>query len=182
MIEAEAIVNSRPRTVITNTSSPFREPLTANHLLTLKSKVILPLPGMFQDADVYSLRRWRRVQYLSNQFWNRWKRKFLQSLQERQKWSKRRRNLEVGDVVIVKDQQLPRNQWCLARVKEVSLDDDDLVRKVKIQIADRNLDSHGRRCKPFTVMERPVQKLILLLAKNEQENGYEIPQRGAVEE
>jgi hypothetical protein len=34
MIEAEAIVNSRPLTVISNTSSPFLEPLTPNHLLT----------------------------------------------------------------------------------------------------------------------------------------------------
>ena len=53
---------------------------------------------------------------------------------------------------------------------------------MKIQIADRNLDSYGRRSKPFTVLERPVQKLILLLAKNEQETVYEIPHRGAVDE
>ena len=54
MTEAEAIVNSRPLTTI---SSPFLEPLTPNHLLTLKSRVILPLPGVFEEADMYSLRR-----------------------------------------------------------------------------------------------------------------------------
>ena len=45
------------------------EPLTPSHLLTLKSKVVLPLPGMFQSPDAYSRKWWRRVQHLANEFW-----------------------------------------------------------------------------------------------------------------
>ena len=120
------------------------------------------------------------MQYLSNQFWNRWKREFLQSLQERQKWTKRRRNLEADDIVIVKDEQLPRNQWCLGRVKEAFVDADGLVRKVKLEISDRDLDQNGRRTKKLTVLERPVQKLILLLAKHEQTKD-DIPHQGAID-
>ena len=41
MVEAEAIVNCRPLTVDSISSSQFSEPLTPNHLLTRKSKVVL---------------------------------------------------------------------------------------------------------------------------------------------
>ena len=41
-------------------------------------------------------------------------------------------NVQVGDVVIVKDEDIPRNEWRLARVVEVREDDDGFVCKVKI--------------------------------------------------
>jgi hypothetical protein len=109
MCETEAIVNSRPLTV-TNLSSPTdAEPLTPNHLLTMKSRLLLPPPGEFQRADQYVVKRWRRVQYLVNQFWSRWlwrwRKEFLCTLQERQKWS----NPRVGDIVLIKDDNVPRN-------------------------------------------------------------------------
>ena len=75
MVEAEAIVNSLPLTV---ENLNYLEPLTPNHLLTLKSKVVLPPPGNFLRVDTYSKKRWRRVQYLINEFWYRWRKDFLQ--------------------------------------------------------------------------------------------------------
>ena len=69
MIEAEAIVNCRPLAVNTINSSQYPEPLTPNHLLTMKSKVVMPPPGHFQRTDLYLNKRWRRVQYLANEFW-----------------------------------------------------------------------------------------------------------------
>lgn len=57
MCEAAAIVNSRPLSV-QNISDPMSpEPLTPNHLLTMKSKLILPPPGRFQRPDLYSRKR-----------------------------------------------------------------------------------------------------------------------------
>ena len=52
MTEVEAIVNSRPLTLL-NINDPESQPLTPNHLLTMKSKVVLPPPGIFQKNDVY---------------------------------------------------------------------------------------------------------------------------------
>ena len=68
MVEAEAIVNSRP---LTTDSPGSLEPLTPNHLLTSKSHVVLPPPGVFQRTDIYSRKRWRHVQHLANEFWDR---------------------------------------------------------------------------------------------------------------
>lgn len=168
MVEAEAIVNSRP---LTTENPDHLEPLTPNHLLTMKSKVILPPPGNFQRADIYSRKRWRRVQYLINEFWYRWRNEFLQSLQVRQKWMRSRKNLKVGDVVIVKDIDMPRNRWKLARIVETYPENDGLVRKVKIALADSTLDDQGRRKRPISYLDRPVQKLVLLLSRDEYEDG-----------
>ena len=90
--------------------------------------------------DTYSKKRWRRVQYLINEFWYRWRKDFLQSLQARQKWIRPRKNLQVEDVVIVKDADMLRNRWKLARVAETYPKDDGLVRKVKLAMADSTLD------------------------------------------
>ncbi len=107
MYETMAIVNSRPLTVqnLCDPQSPL--PLTPNQLLTMKSNVLLPPPGCFQGADLYSRKRWRRVQYLANQFWQRWKCEFLQSLQTRSKWNKTEENVQLGDIVIIKEENLP---------------------------------------------------------------------------
>ena len=78
MTEAEAIVNCRPLTVDDLSSPECLEPLTPNHLLTMKSSVVLPPPGSFQRADLYSKKRWRCFQYLVNDFWVKWKTDFLQ--------------------------------------------------------------------------------------------------------
>jgi len=170
MVEAKAIVNCRPLTVDTINSTQMLESLTPNHLLTMKSKVILSPPGEFQRADLYSKKRWRRVQYLANEFWTRWRKDYLQSLQPRQKWIATRRNLQVDDIVVVIDDNSPRNCWRIARVEETYPDDDGLVRKVRIKIADRNLDENGRPAGPLTSLCRPVQKLILLLPHEERED------------
>lgn len=87
--ETMAITNSRPLRVehLHNPASP--EPLTSNHILTMKSAIILPPPGQFGKEDLYlreEVKRWRRVQFLANEFWQRWKREYLLNLQQRQKW------------------------------------------------------------------------------------------------
>ena len=115
MCEAESIINSRPLTVAQLTDPGSPEPFTPNHLLTMKSKILLPPPGNFQPADAYIRKRWRRVQYLTNEIWSRWPKEFLLSLQERQKWTRPPRNLNVDDVVIVKDVNTPRNACMAAR-------------------------------------------------------------------
>ena len=164
--ETEAIVNSRPRTVDNLSDPESTSPLTPNHILTMKTKPVLPPPGIFQREDLYLRKRWRRVQHLSCEFWTRWKREFLHSLQERSKWTKPRRNMQVGDVVIVQDDNKARNRWSLARVIETYPNKDDgLVRSVKVAIGDPEISSTGKRVHPPSVLERPIQKLVLLLPK-----------------
>ena len=169
--EAMAIVNSRPLTVESLNDPLAAEPLTPNHLLTMKSKIILPPPGNFQKTDIYCRKRWRRVQHLANEFWNRWKREYLPTLQPRSKWCTPRRNFTRGDIVMIKDDNLPRNAWQLGEVISAVTSKDGLVRAVKIAVGVRTLDGNGRRNKPLSIVERPIHKIVLLL---ESETG-EVP-------
>jgi hypothetical protein len=160
LCEVECIVNSRP---IAGTNTVDEEPLTPNHLLTMKTRVLLPPPGEFQKNDMYLVKRWRRVQYLSNCFWERWRKSYLMTLQERQKWNKPRRNIEAGDIVLLKDDTTARNHWRTARVEEARQDEDGLVRNVKVVVGDAHIDKRGQRVRNQSVLERPIQKIILLL-------------------
>ena len=125
--EAMAIVNSRPLTVDGINDPMAPEPLTPNHLILMKSKVALPPPGKFVKQDMYAAKRWRRVQYLTEQFWSRWKKEYLMESSTRQKWHVPRRNVKVNDIVIIKEDMLPRSQWQLGRVVETTERTDGLV-------------------------------------------------------
>jgi hypothetical protein len=70
---------------------------------------------------------------LSDQFWTRWKREYLQILQARSKWNEKPNNLEVGDIVVMK-QDSRRYEWPLARVSEVHRINDGRVRKATIAL------------------------------------------------
>ncbi|XP_073718035.1 uncharacterized protein [Misgurnus anguillicaudatus] len=111
LYEAMAIVNSRPLNVDGINDPMTLEPLTPNHLVLMNSKVALPPPGKFVKEDMYAAKRWRRVQFLTEQFWSRWKKEYLLNVSTRQKWHVPRRNLQIDDIVIIKEDTLPRNQW-----------------------------------------------------------------------
>lgn len=176
MIEAEAIVNSRPLTTDDLTDPDSQDVLTPNHLLTMKSSIILAPPGNFQRADVYSKKRWRRVQQLADEFWQRWRKSYLQSLQTRQKWTTPMKNIEVGDIVILKDDSVPRNCWKLAHVETTYPDADGYVRKVKVAVADQSQDVKGKRTgATVSYLERPIHGLILLMSHKEQKTGESQP-------
>ncbi|XP_052430381.1 uncharacterized protein LOC127971416 [Carassius gibelio] len=164
--EAMLIVNNRPLTTNTINDPESLEPLTPNHLLTMKTSVPLPPPGKFIREDLYARKRWRRVQYLSEQFWSRWRKEYLANLSLRQQWHKPRRNVQIGDVVIVKEDNVHRNEWRLARVVETSADDDGLVRKVKLQMGQSKLGKKGERLTQITLLERPIQKIVVIVENN----------------
>lgn len=77
--------------------------------------------------------------------------------------------MAVNDVVMVKDENVPRNAWRLARVEEV-FPSNGLVRKVKLAMATRSLDKQRRRANEMQYLERPIHKLVLI-----QEGDREIP-------
>ena len=162
--EAMLIINSRPLTAVD--SDPDMEPITPNHLITMKSTTPLPPPGEFVKEDMYARKRWRRVQYLMEQFWSRWRKEYLLNLSERQKWNKTRRNVQVGDIVMLTDNEVSRMQWPLAIIIEVKKDNDGLVRRVKARLSNSSLDSSGRPQRQVSILERPIQKVVVLTEAN----------------
>ena len=65
--------------------------------------------------------------------------------------------------MIVKDGELARNKWPLAKVVQTIPSDDSHVRKVKLLMADGALDHKGKRLRPPSYLDRPIHKLVVLL-------------------
>ncbi len=121
--------------------------LKQSHLLRLREALRVPL-CLSDPRDVYR-KRWRQVQYLADVFWRRWTREYLPLLRRRTKWQEPQRNFQEGDLVLLLERQLPRNEWPMGRVMTVRPGPDGLVRSAYIRTKDREL-------------HRPVAKLCLL--------------------
>jgi hypothetical protein len=153
LCEVENIINSRPLTTLSDNVDDV-EPLTPNHMLMPRAYYVLPPPGHFQKEDMYLRKRWRHVQYLANLFWSRWRTEYLSTLQIRQKWNTQKRNLEIGDIVLIKADNEMRNNWPMGRVIKAHPDSQGTVRSVRLKTQ-------------ASEMDRPVHKLVLLVP-NEQ--------------
>lgn len=159
MCEAEAVLNNRPLTELSDDPTDC-EALTPNHLLLLNAGVTFP-PGLFSPNDQYVRKRWKQTQFLVNLFWTRWRNEYMVLLQKRQKWSKSNRPHKVGDLVLVQDISLPRNQWPLGRIEETRPSNDGNVRSAVVRIAKKLSDFST------TLITRPIVKLILLRSVEE---------------
>ena len=150
--EVSAIVNARP-IVPVSTDPDCPDVLSPSALLNLKLQCDqVPI----QDLSINCLYKdqWRRVQYLAEQFWLRWRKEFLQQIQTRSKWHFEQNPIKVNDIVLLKDQGQARNCWPLGRVSKVFPDRDGKVRKVEVCVF--RDDKHS-----FLI--RPVVELVLLV-------------------
>uniref|UniRef100_A0A2M3ZA50 Putative bel-2 cq-i n=1 Tax=Anopheles braziliensis TaxID=58242 RepID=A0A2M3ZA50_9DIPT len=151
LIEVEFTVNSRPLTdvPIDLDSEP---PLTPNHFLLGSfngDKPHLPF-----DSDAATLRTsWLTSQRMADVFWKKWVREYLPTLTRRSKWVKRVQPVAVGDVVVIADDNLPRNHWPRGTVVDVVQARDGQVRRAIVQ------------CANGQVYERPATKIAVLDVK-----------------
>ena len=110
LVEVEGIINSRPITCESIGDVNSIIPLSPMQLLSSKTRVVIPPPGTFQKEDMYCRKQWRRVQDLSNELWTRWRKEVFATLQTRKKRNQTKRNFEVGDIVLVRDDVTTRNK------------------------------------------------------------------------
>lgn len=148
LAETERILNGRPLCSVSDDPRDL-EVLTPNHFLIQRNFANLP-PGLFDQSDMYRS-RWRQVQYIADCIWKRFVQEYIPSLQERAKWLKGRRNAEIGDIVLISDEILPRGQWLVGRIVRVNASSDGRVRSATVKT----------RASKLT---RPVNKLCLLEA------------------
>ena len=133
LLEVEFLLNSRPLTYV-SPDIDDAEPLTPNHFLLGYPEAALP-PGKFSESDTCGRGKWRQSQALATQLWRRWRKEYLPLLIERKKWLKKTRDLKVGDIVLMMEQNSPRGYWPLARVDEVVPSSDGTIRQAKVRTA-----------------------------------------------
>ena len=116
-------------------------------------------------------KRWTLCQQIVNDFWKRWSREHLQQLQAANKWHHSAPNLQVGDLVLMKDSHQFQTNWGLARVTATFPGADGLVRAVEV-LTKKVAVPDSRQKRPLTLdqfqvkassLRRPVHKLALLI-------------------
>ncbi|XP_064396444.1 uncharacterized protein LOC135343372 [Halichondria panicea] len=149
LTQVEACLNSRPLGNIPHNDDEGIEMLTPGHFLIGRPVQAIPdHPQSSQPQNV--LRRWYLCQSLVRHFWERWRKEYLVALRKYSKWKHPSKNLCVGDVVVLKEDNLVTSQWPLARIMETNAGADGLVRVVTLKTKDG-------------IYKRPVTKVALLL-------------------
>lgn len=111
LTEVEAVLNSRPLTfVYSEVSEP--SPLTPAHFLVGKRLTTLPRsepPSIVSASSLDIQRRWKHRQKVTDHFWNRWRREYLNELRSaHHSRPVLSRTLKEGDFVLVDEHLLPR--------------------------------------------------------------------------
>ena len=157
--EAASIANKTPLSEVpSDPNEPF--PPSPDMLLTLREHNSDATRSVSNDDLVqYGRHRWKRVQALADHFWTAWKSDFISHLASRSKWTRTRKNISEGDVVLIK-QQTPRNQWPMAVVDHTHKSQDGLVRSATLRLPPLKQGTPRLR-------DRPIHSLVLLIPSND---------------
>ncbi|XP_036346466.1 uncharacterized protein LOC118755749 [Rhagoletis pomonella] len=128
LCQIEGCLNSRP--LCTKFEGDI-DPLTPAHFLIMRPMTSLPDKNLLNLKE-NAVNRWQYLQKLTQHFWKRWSIEYVTQLQQRPKWSQRLRNLEINDVVIIKDDNLPPTQWSIGKISKVHPGSDGLVRVASV--------------------------------------------------
>ena len=158
--EAANLLNERP--IGRHPTSPDEgHYLCPNDLLLGRATSRVP-QGPFKEYT-RDKHRFELVQTIANVFWKRMARNYFPSLIIQQKWHTQRRNVSIGDIVMIQDANAIRGNWKLGRVSKVEVSDDGIVRNCHVQYKQTNSSNK----KGFTTIRRPVQKLVLIVPVEE---------------
>ncbi|GFX17276.1 integrase catalytic domain-containing protein [Trichonephila clavipes] len=79
------------------------------------------------------LDNWQKITKIIQLIWKRWSVDYLNSLQQRNKWHFEKKNAKIGDMVIIKEDNLPSCQWSLGRINNIYPGKDSKVRVVEVK-------------------------------------------------
>ena len=131
LVQIEGLLNSRPLCVLSSDPSDVTA-LTPNHFLNVTSAKFLPVED-FTDQSDNRLTRYQLLDKMTQSFWKRWSQEYLTSLQQREKWNHPSKPIQLGTVVIVRDNNCHPLCWPLGVIEEVYPGRDNIVRTVKVR-------------------------------------------------
>ncbi|GFV08064.1 integrase catalytic domain-containing protein [Trichonephila clavipes] len=128
-IQIEGILNSRPLCLLSSNSDDLNA-LTPAHFLIGRSMTSVVEPNLIELKE-NALKKWQRITRLVQLIWNKWHRCYLSELQQRNKWQFKKQNVNVGDLVVLIEDNMPTFKWPLGRITEIYSGSDALIRVVK---------------------------------------------------
>ncbi|KAJ2942864.1 hypothetical protein O0L34_g15054 [Tuta absoluta] len=130
----EAVLNSRPLCPLSSDPNDL-EALTPGHFLIGRPLNALP-EYPYTEVSSNRLTRYELLQQMSQNFWKRWSLEYLHILQQRLKWTDRTEPPRIGDLVLVKDANLPPLRWRRGRILNLFPGSDGTPRVATVQVGD----------------------------------------------
>lgn len=127
LCQIESCLNSRPLVPMSEDIEDL-DIITPGHFLIGSLKA--PAEPSVLEVNPNYLNRWQQCSRLVQTFWKKWNTDYLNELRQRTKWTKTRPSLLVGDIVTLKEDNLPPNQWRMGKVVELLSGSDGLTRAV----------------------------------------------------
>lgn len=127
----EACLNSRLIGPISDTLEEC-ECLTSGHFLVGHALTVYPEPSLLH-LDEPRLSRWQLVRHMTERFWKIWQNDYVNILQQRAKWRKVKTSVKQGQLVLLRNSNLPSCKWELARVIQCHPGDEGLTRVVTVK-------------------------------------------------
>lgn len=107
-------MNSRPLCPMSSNPNDLLS-LTPGHFIIGRPLTAAPTPDVMEFKDS-QLNRYERLEKLRQHFWKRWQREYISELQQRTKWKVNSEKLNVGDMVLLADDNTHPLAWRLGRV------------------------------------------------------------------
>ena len=132
LTQIEACLNSRPLTSLPCNDGGVIQTLTPGHFLIGRPLEALPNPDI-DTQPLTVLNQWYLCQGVVKHFWKHWSNEYLHILQRSSKWQSPSRNLSIGDIVILCEDNKVPSQWPLARIVQIHHGKDDVNRVVTVR-------------------------------------------------
>lgn len=129
--QVEGILNSRPLVPLSADLDDL-EVLTPAHFLVGRPINALVEPNITTLPE-NRLTFWQRSTKMTQQIWKKWSESYLNTLQQRSKWYVKKDNVKVGDLVIIKEDNVAVCNWPLGRITEVFSGLDNKIRVVTVK-------------------------------------------------
>jgi hypothetical protein len=156
LVEAVQKTNSRP---ITLNPGPEGEPLCTQDLMLGRAQ-----PGQVEvkfETGKQLTQRFENVQRTQKEFWKRWVEEVFPEMLKQHKWTRDKKDLKVGDIVLRKDETAAGQTYRYARVTKVHVSTDGRVRAADIEY---KLPGEA----VYRTTTRPIHKLVMVLPVEEQ--------------
>ncbi|GJQ85299.1 hypothetical protein Trydic_g5197 [Trypoxylus dichotomus] len=150
LTQVEGILNSRPIFPMSSDPNDLIA-LTPGHFLIGRPITFLPQPNLLEVKE-NTLSRYQRLQQMTQHFWTRWSREYISELQQKTKWKSNLGSINVGDLVVIKDDHLPPSRWKLGRITEIQPGKDNVVRVVTIRTSSGQMKRSVTRVCPLPVL------------------------------
>ena len=161
-------LNQRPLAVEGKDGDDLRV-MTPNSLILGRSQN--DNPGCWLEFNDRLITQCTLINDIHNRFWKKWMQVCLPALIHRKKWNTEVRNLMVGDVVLVIDDENIKNDYKLAVVSRADPSKDGKVRKVDLTVKKYKPNEPSGSPKytgsVSVILSRAVQRLVLVVPVDE---------------